>query len=175
MPSYNKAILMGNFTRDPELRVLPNNTPVCDFGLAVNDRFLNKNTNQWEDRANFVDCTAFGRTAENISKFFAKGRPIFLEGKLRFEQWEDRTSGQKRSKLKVVIDTWQFVDSKGGDGGGNSSGGGGGHEPYRERGSSGYGNQSAGGGGGSGNSGGGGGWDDGGGSHEAVDEDDIPF
>lgn len=171
MPSYNKTILMGNFTRDPELRVLPNNTPVCDFGLAVNDRFLNKNTNQWEDRANFVDCTAFGRTAENISKFFAKGRPIFLEGKLRFEQWEDRTSGQKRSKLKVVIDTWQFVDSKGGDGGGNSSGGG--NEPYRERGSSGYGNQSAGGGGG--NSGGGGGWDDGGGSHEAVDEDDIPF
>lgn len=162
MPSFNKVILMGNFTRDPELRFLPNNTAVCDMGLAVNDRFQNKATGQWEDRPNFVDCTAFGRTAENISKFFAKGRPIFIEGKLRFEQWEDRTSGQKRSKLKVVVDTWQFVDSKdgvGGGGGGQDDGG---------RPSGGYGNrqqaESA------DNS-----WDNGGGGHEAVDEEDIPF
>lgn len=116
MPSYNKTILIGNFTRDPELRMLPNNTPVCDFGLAVNDRFLNNSTSQWEERPNFIDCTAFGKTAENIAKFFSKGRPIFVEGKLRFEQWEDRQSGQKRSKIKVVVQTWQFVDSdKGGD------------------------------------------------------------
>lgn len=117
MSSYNRIILIGNITRDPELRFLPNNTAVCEFGLAVNDRFQNKQTQQWEDRPNFIDCAAFGKTAENISKFFAKGRPIFIEGKLRFEQWEDRQSGQKRSKLKVVIDTWRFVDSdKGGDG-----------------------------------------------------------
>ena len=158
MPSFNKVILMGNFTRDPELRFLPNNTAVCDMGLAVNDRFLNKSTNQWEDRPNFVDCTAFGRTAENISKFFSKGRPIFIEGKLRFEQWEDRQSGQKRSKLKVVIDTWQFVDSKDGPGGGGGSESG--------RGSSGYGNSQG---------DDGGGWDNGGGSHEPVEEDEIPF
>lgn len=159
MPSFNKVILMGNFTRDPELRYLPNNTAVCDMGLAVNDRFQNKATGQWEDRPNFVDCTAFGRTAENISKFFAKGRPIFIEGKLRFEQWEDRQSGQKRSKLKVVIDTWQFVDSK------DSAGAGGG----APTGSAGYGNRQQ--------ADNGGGWDNGGGGggHEAVDEDDIPF
>ncbi|MEO0476724.1 MAG: single-stranded DNA-binding protein [Planctomycetota bacterium] len=163
MPSFNKVILMGNFTRDPELRYLPNNTAVCDMGLAVNDRFQNKATGQWEDRPNFVDCTAFGRTAENISKFFAKGRPIFIEGKLRFEQWEDRQSGQKRSKLKVVVDTWQFVDSKDG-----APGGGGG----APSGSAGYGNRQQ-----ADNGGGGGGWDNGGGGggHEAVDEDDIPF
>ena len=159
MPSFNKVILMGNFTRDPELRYLPNNTAVCDMGLAVNDRFQNKATDQWEDRPNFVDCTAFGRTAENISKFFAKGRPIFIEGKLRFEQWEDRQSGQKRSKLKVVVDTWQFVDSKD-----NAGGGGDGGRP-----SAGYGNRQA-------ADSNGGSWDNGGGGgHEAVDEDDIPF
>lgn len=164
MPSFNKVILMGNFTRDPELRFLPNNTAVCDMGLAVNDRFLNKSTNQWEDRPNFVDCTAFGRTAENINKFFAKGRPIFIEGKLRFEQWEDRQSGQKRSKLKVVVDTWQFVDSK--DGAPNGGGGGyqqqGGSQP-----SSGYGNPQS-----DSDSG----WSDNPGSgHEPVQEDEIPF
>ena len=170
MPSFNKVILMGNFTRDPELRFLPNNTAVCDMGLAVNDRYQNKATGQWEDRPNFVDCTAFGRTAENISKFFAKGRPIFIEGKLRFEQWEDRQSGQKRSKLKVVVDTWQFVDSKDG------AGGGGGPEGSGQA-SGGYGNRqqaetSGGAGGGDWDNGGGGG---GGGAHEPVEEDDIPF
>ena len=162
MPSFNKVILMGNFTRDPELRFLPNNTAVCDIGLAVNDRYQNKSTGQWEDRPNFVDCTAFGRTAENISKFFGKGRPIFIEGKLRFEQWEDRQSGQKRSKLKVVIDTWQFVDSKD-----NANSGGGGSS---NQGSSGYGNRQS-------TDNDGGNWEDtgGGGGHEAVDEEDIPF
>ena len=166
MPSFNKVILMGNITRDPELRFLPNNTAVCDVGLAVNDRYQNKATGQWEDRPNFVDCTAFGRNAENISKFFNKGNPIFIEGKLRFEQWEDRTSGQKRSKLKVVIDLWQFVDSKGG--GGQSGGDGGG-----EQASGGYGNRQQ------AEASSGGEWDNaggsGGGGHEAVDEDDIPF
>jgi len=165
MPSFNKVILMANFTRAPELRFLPNNTAVCDKGIAVNDRFLNKTTNQWEDRPNFVDCTAFGRTAENISKFFSKGRPIFIEGKLRFEQWEDRQSGQKRSKLKVVIDTWQFVDSK--DNAGGNSGGGGGSSRDGGRPSNGYGSNRQ--------DDSGGGWDDAGGSHEAVDEEDIPF
>lgn len=111
MPTYNKVVLMGNLTRDPELRFLPNNTAVCDIGLAVNERVKNKQTGEYEEKPVFVDCTAFGKTAENVSKFFNKGRPIFIEGKLRFEQWEDRQTGQKRSKLKVVIDMWQFVDS----------------------------------------------------------------
>lgn len=153
--NFNKVILMGNLTRDPEMRVLPSNMPVASFGLAVNDRFKNKQTDQWEERPNFIDCEAFGRTAENIGKFFSKGKPIFIEGKLRLDQWEDRQSGQKRSKLKVVVDTFQFV-------GGREGGGG-----YQQ---------------GGGNQGGaqGGGWDaspaaTGGGHHQPVDEDDIPF
>ncbi len=152
--NFNKVILMGNLTRDPEMRVLPSNMPVASFGLAVNDRFKNKQTDQWEERPNFIDCEAFGRTAENIGKFFSKGKPIFIEGKLRLDQWEDRQSGQKRSKLKVVVDTFQFV-------GGRDSGGGGGG--YQQSGGS-----------------QGGGWDaspaaTSGGHHEPVDEDDIPF
>lgn len=157
--NFNKVILMGNLTRDPEMRVLPSNMPVASFGLAVNDRFKNKQTDQWEERPNFIDCEAFGRTAENIGKFFSKGKPIFIEGKLRLDQWEDRQSGQKRSKLKVVVDTFQFV--------GGREGGGGGGGGYQQ---------------GGGNQGGaqGGGWDaspaaTGGGHHEPVDEDDIPF
>lgn len=146
MPSFNKVILIGNCTRDPELRFLPNNTAVCDFGLAVNDRANNAATGQYEDRPNFVDCTAFGRTAENISKFFGKGRPIFIEGKLRFEQWEDRQSGQKRSKLKAVVDTWQFVDSREQQSGGQQA-----------HGSAGYASAGA------------------GGNHDPLDDNDIPF
>lgn len=150
--NFNKVILMGNLTRDPEMRTLPSNMPVASFGLAVNDRFKNKQTDQWEERPNFIDCEAFGRTAENIGKFFSKGKPIFIEGKLRLDQWEDRQTGQKRSKLKVVVDTFQFV-------GGRDSGGGGGSQ---------------------GGSSQGGGWDaapaaTGGGHHEPVNEDDIPF
>ena len=159
--NFNKVILMGNLTRDPEMRVLPSNMPVASFGVAVNDRFKNKQTEQWEERPNFIDCEAFGRTAENIGKFFSKGKPIFLEGKLRFDQWEDRQSGQKRSKLKVVVDTFQFVGGRDGGPGGGGGGGGG----YQQ------------------NQGGqqGGGWDNspapaaGGGGHEPVNEDDIPF
>lgn len=110
--NYNKALLMGNLTRDPEMRVLPSNMSVVNFGLAVNDRFKNKQTDQWEERPNFIDCEAFGKTAENIAKFLSKGKPIFVEGKLRFEQWEDKQSGAKRSKLKVVVDTFQFVGGR---------------------------------------------------------------
>ena len=121
MPAFNKVILMGNLTKDPELKFLPSNMAVCDLGLAVNDRVKNKATGEYEDRANFVDCTAFGKTAENIARFFTKGRPIFIEGKLRFEQWDCRETGKKRSKIKVVVDTWQFVDSKDQQGGSDSN------------------------------------------------------
>lgn len=117
MASFNRVILMGNLTRNPELKYLPSNTAVCDIGLAVNERYQDKQSGEWTDRPNFVDCTAFGKTAEALSKFFAKGRPILIEGKLRYEQWEDKQTGQKRSKLKVVVDQWNFCDSKR-DGGG---------------------------------------------------------
>lgn len=119
MASFNRVILMGNLTRDPELRHLPSNMPVVDMGLAVSERYQDKQSGEWVDRPNFIDCTAFGKSAESIAKFFAKGRPILVEGKLRYEQWDDKQSGQKRSKLKVVIDRWSFCDSK--NGGGSAS------------------------------------------------------
>lgn len=154
MASYNKVILMGNLTRDPEMRMLPSNMPVAQIGLAVNDRWKNKQTDQWEDRANFIDCEAFGRTAENINQYFHKGKPILIEGKLRLDQWEK--DGQKRSKLKVVIDRFEFV------GGRDDGGGGGGGGSTRES-RPGY-------GGGSGDS-----HQDSGPAHTPVEEDDIPF
>ncbi|MBB6430855.1 single-stranded DNA-binding protein [Algisphaera agarilytica] len=166
MASYNRVILMGNLTRDPEVRYLPNNTAVVDLGLAVNDRYQDKQSGEWVDRPNFIDCTAFGKSAESIGKFFTKGRPILVEGKLRFEQWEDRQSGQKRSKLKVVIDQWNFCDSRGG----GEGGGGGGYGGGQQGGGRSYGNQGGGQQGG-GNYGGGGGAP----QHQPIEEDDIPF
>jgi len=178
MASFNRVILMGNITRDPEVRYLPNNTAVVDLGLAVNDRYQDKQSGEWVDRPNFVDCTAFGKQAESIGKFFAKGRPILIEGKLRFEQWEDRQSGQKRSKLKVVIDQWNFCDSRS-DGGGGGGGGGGQGGGGASRGGGNYGAGGAGGGGGQGGDGGGGNYNagapSGGPSHQPIEEDDIPF
>lgn len=133
MGSYNKVILMGNLTRDVEMRSLPSGMSVGSFGLAVNDRYKDKDGN-WVDKANFVDCEAFGRTAEVMSQYLSKGRPAFIEGKLRFDQWQDR-DGNNRSKLKVVVDTFQFVDSRGeggGSGGGGGGGGGGSRAPRQQ-------------------------------------------
>jgi len=157
--NFNRVILMGNLTRDPELRNLPSGMAVTSIGLAVNDRFKNKQTDQWEERPNFIDCECFGRTAENINKYFSKGKPIFIEGKLRFDQWEDKQTGQKRSKLKVVIDTFQFVAGQGGQGG---QGGGGGYNQNQSQDNS------------------GGGWNDNAAppqqpTHEPVANEDIPF
>lgn len=120
--AYNKVLLMGNLTRDPELRHLPNsNTAVCKFGLAINRRYRTADGEQREE-VTFVDCDCFGKTAEMISQYMKKGRPLFVEGHLRLDQWEK--DGVKQSKLKVVVDNFQFIDSK--PGGGDDSGGGGG-------------------------------------------------
>lgn len=178
MASYNRVILMGNLTRDPEVRYLPNNMAVVDMGLAVNDRYQDKQSGEWVDRPNFIDCTAFGKSAESIGKFFTKGRPILIEGKLRFEQWEDKQSGQKRSKIKVVVDQWNFCDSRAGGGDGGAPGGGGGQGGGRSYGNQGGGNASGNGGGGGGGGSYGGGGGSGGGSapqHQPIEEDDIPF
>lgn len=118
MASFNKVILMGNLTRDPELRVTPGGMSICKLGIAVNRVF----TVQGEKReeVTYVDVDAFGKQADVISKFMSKGRPILIEGRLRLDEWEDRTSGQKRSKLGVVCENFQFVGSRGeGEGGAN--------------------------------------------------------
>lgn len=117
--SFNKVFLMGNLTRDPELKYTPSNTAVANIGLAVNRRYRTQD-GEMKEETTFVDCEAWSSTAENINKFFRKGRPIFIEGRLKLDQWEDQ-DGNKRSKLRVVVENFQFVDSRadaGGDGGG---------------------------------------------------------
>ncbi len=121
MPSLNKVMLMGNLTRDPQLKYLPSNTAVVDIGLAVNRRWRSQEGEQ-RDETTFVDCSAFGRTAEVINQYLKKGRPIFIEGRLRLEQWQDKQSGQNRSKLTVIIENFQFIDSRGGGEGGDAGG-----------------------------------------------------
>ncbi len=117
--SVNKVFLMGNLTRDVELKHTPNDQSVATLGIAVNRRFK---TRDGEDReeTTFVDCEAWGRTAEVMSQYLSKGRPVFLEGRLKLDQWDDRESGKPRSKLKVVIENFQFVDSPGSGKGGGS-------------------------------------------------------
>jgi len=114
-------MLMGNLTRDPELRYLPtNNMPVVGIGLAINRRWRNQQGEQQED-VTFVDCETFGKTAEVINQYFRKGSPIYVEGRLKLDQWQDK-EGHNRSKLKIVIENFQFLDSKG-SGGGQGGGG----------------------------------------------------
>lgn len=112
MPNLNRVMLMGNLTRDPELRYLPSNTPVVNVGLAINRKWKNQQGEPQEETT-YVDCEAFGRSAEVINQYLRKGRPVFIEGRLRLDQWQDR-EGQNRSKLKVVVENFQFVDSRGG-------------------------------------------------------------
>ncbi|MBL0928459.1 MAG: single-stranded DNA-binding protein [Phycisphaerales bacterium] len=123
MANYNKVLLMGNLTRDIELRTLPqSNTSVANVGLAVNRRWRTPEGEQREETT-FVDCDAFGKTAEMMSQYLRKGRPVFIEGRLKLDEWTDKESGQKRSKLKVVIETFSFIDSKpAGEGGGGGGG-----------------------------------------------------
>lgn len=118
--NLNRVFLMGNLTRDPELKHTPNNTAVAKIGVAVNRRYK---TREGEDReeTTFVDCDAWGRTAELMCQYLSKGRPIFIEGRLKLDQWKDQ-DGNNRSKLKVVIENFQFIDSRpdGGGGGRNA-------------------------------------------------------
>ena len=109
--SYNKVLLMGNLTRDPEVRHTGGNQAVANIGLAVNRHWRGVDGENREETT-FIDCEAWGRTAEMIGRYFRKGRPIFIEGRLKLDQWEDKNDGSKRSKLRVVVENFQFVDSK---------------------------------------------------------------
>lgn len=112
MPNLNRVFLIGNLTRDPELRVTPKGTAICQFGLAVN-RSYKDDAGQTREETTFVDIEAWGRQGETISKYCTKGRPLFVEGRLRLDQWEDKTSGQKRSRMKVVLENFQFLGGRG--------------------------------------------------------------
>jgi len=121
MASFNKVILAGNLTRDPELRYLPNGTPVARIGLAIGRRWKTE-TGELKEDTTFVDVDAYGKQAETIAQYMKKGRPILIEGRLRYDSWDDKQSGQKRSKLSVVGDTLQFIgDGKGAQGGSRPS------------------------------------------------------
>jgi single-strand DNA-binding protein len=117
MASYNKVILVGNLTRDPELRYTPKGMAIAKIGLAVNRNWTSESGEKKEE-VTFVDVDIFGRTAENVAQYMKKGRPILIEGRLRLDQWDDKQTGQKRSKLGVVAETVQFLGSPSGGGGG---------------------------------------------------------
>ncbi len=110
MASFNKVILMGNLTRDPELRVTANGINICKFGLATTRHYTTQSGEKREETA-FVDIDCFGRQAEIVSKYFNKGKPILVEGRLKFDQWETKT-GEKRSKLSVTLESFQFIGGR---------------------------------------------------------------
>jgi single-strand DNA-binding protein len=162
MANLNKVMLIGNLTRDPELKYTPGNQAVCEIGLAVNRKYRTKDGEDREDTT-FVDCEAWGKQAEVIKQYMAKGRPIYIEGRLKLDTWEDKNGGGKRSKMRVVVEEFQFLG-----GGGAGGGGAGGGERYvsddsgeAPRGRGGRAPAAAGGRGGA--------------SHADVPEEDIPF
>jgi single-strand DNA-binding protein len=126
MANLNKVMLIGNLTRDPELRVTPKGTAICQFSLAVNRKFRDESGADREE-VTYVDIEAWGKSGENIAKYCTKGRPLFVEGRLRLDQWEDKTTKEKRSRMKVVCDNFQFLGT-GREGAPGAEGGGGGGE-----------------------------------------------
>jgi len=111
MSGFNKVILLGNLTRDPELRYLPSQTAVADFGLATNRRYRTKEGEDREETV-FVELTAFGKQAETLHQFCRKGRQLMVEGRLKYDQWEDKDTKAKRSRLSVIVENFQFVGSR---------------------------------------------------------------
>ena len=128
MASFNRVILVGNLTRDPEVKYIPSGKAVAEIGLAVNRTWFDKNSNQRKEDVTFVDVTLWDRTAEIAGEYLSKGKQVLIEGRLQLDTWDDKTTGQKRSKLRVVGETMTMLGSRGeggGGGGGNRGGGGG--------------------------------------------------
>jgi single-strand DNA-binding protein len=120
MASFNRVVLMGNLTRDPEVRYTTGGTAVTDISLAINRYRSDKNTNERIEETTFVDVTLWGRTAEIAGEYLGKGRPVLIEGRLQQDQWEDKETGQKRSKLKVVGESMQLLSGRESGGGGGT-------------------------------------------------------
>jgi single-strand DNA-binding protein len=121
MASFNKVILLGNLTRDPEVRYTPKGSAVCDLGLAVNRAYTLDNGEKREE-VTFVDVVLWARLAEIAGEYLKKGRPVFIEGRLQLDTWDDKQSGQKRSKLRVIGETMQLLGSRPSSGGGGEGG-----------------------------------------------------
>jgi single-strand DNA-binding protein len=170
MASYNKVILLGNLTRDPQVKYTPSGAAVAEIGLAVNRYWFDKQTNSRREETTFVDVTLWGRDAEVAGEYLAKGRSILIEGRLQLDTWDDKTTGQKRSKLRVVGERMQMLGSRGDGGGGGGGSGRSSGASHQESGSDGppvehYDSESS--GPSAGNSGGH--------SASAPPDDDVPF
>jgi single-strand DNA-binding protein len=126
MASFNRVILLGNLTRDPQVRYTPGGTAVSEIGLAVNRTWFDQKTNSKREEVTFVDVTLWGRQAEVAGEYLSKGRQVLIEGRLQLDSWEDKESGQKRSKLRVVCENMTMVGSRGDGSRGEGSRGGGG-------------------------------------------------
>ena len=146
--SINKVMISGNTTRDAELRATSGGTPVLTFGVAVNERRRNMN-NEWEDYANFIDCSLFGRRAEALAQYLTKGTKVAIEGRLHYSSWEDRNGGGRRSKIEVYVDELEFLSARNNANAGQSYGSGqprnagqsyGGGQAYANTGAQAYGN-----------------------------------
>ncbi len=132
MASFNRVILAGNLTRDPELRYTPKGTAISRITLAVNRSFSTE-TGERKEEVTFIDVDVWGRQAETIAQFMRKGRPLLVEGRLKLDTWEDKNTHQKQSKLKVVLESFTFIDSRGGGAEGAPGGGGNPSEAPRSR------------------------------------------
>lgn len=125
MSNINRVTITGNLTRDPELRALPSGTSVCELGVAVNHRRKDNSTDQWVEEPNYFNVVVFGAQGDNCAQYLSKGRPVAVDGRLRWSSWEDKNGGGKRSKVEIVAQTVQFLGSRGDDSGGGGGGGGG--------------------------------------------------
>ena len=130
MANLNKVMLIGNLTRDPELKYTPKGMAIAQLGLAVN-RVWSNEAGEKQEEVTFIDVEMFGRKAEVAAEYLKKGRPVFIEGRLKLDSWDDKASGQKRSKLKVVGESLEFLGSREGGGGGGGESGGGEGRPQR--------------------------------------------
>ncbi|HWL08155.1 MAG TPA: single-stranded DNA-binding protein [Planctomicrobium sp.] len=134
MASFNRVILVGNLTRDPEVKYTTGGTAVAEIGLAVNRTWFDQKSNERKEETTFIDVTLWGRQAEVAGEYLAKGRPVLIEGRLQLDTWDDRESGKKRSKLRVVGEAMQMLGGRGD--GGSQAGGGGGSQRSAGRGNS---------------------------------------
>lgn len=132
MANLNKVMIIGNVTRDPEIKYTPKGSAVVDIGIAVNRTFTPEGGERREETT-YIDVTLWGRTAETAAEYCKKGRSVFIEGRLQLDSWEDKASGQKRSKLRVVGENYQLLDRRPGGSTASGSGSGGGDEEYSER------------------------------------------
>jgi single-strand DNA-binding protein len=122
--NINRVILTGNLTFDPELRSLPSGTSVCKLRVAVNTRRKNNATGDWEDKPNYFDVTVWGAQGENAARYLSKGRPVAVDGRLEWSEWQDKDTGKNRSKVEIVADSVQFLGSRDDNAGGGQAGGG---------------------------------------------------